>query len=144
MDAMRSNEPVDIDLARLKQVRTAANLTGAEVARRASLDRHNFYGIEAGRRRVSFETLLAIADALNVTDPITLTPPGPITLQKIRLRRRLTRNQLADKANVSYHLIYKIESGERRITPTLVQQLASILLVTPDEINAAVSANASQ
>ncbi len=52
--------------ARLKQLRLAAGLTQAELARRTGIHRPNIARVEAGRHTPSLETLAKIAEAMGV------------------------------------------------------------------------------
>lgn len=63
-------DPADIDGvrlgARLKQLRVAAGLTQAELARRTGIHRPNIARVEAGRHTPSLETIARLASAIGV------------------------------------------------------------------------------
>ena len=52
--------------ARLRQLRKAAGLTQAELARRTGIHRPNIARVEAGRHTPSLETLARLASAIGV------------------------------------------------------------------------------
>ena len=62
--------PITIDGARLgarlREVRVAAGLTQAELARRTGIHRPNIARVEAGRHTPSLETLARLASAIGV------------------------------------------------------------------------------
>ena len=53
--------------ARLRELRLAAGLTQAELARRTGIHRPNIARVEAGRHTPSLETLARIANAIGVS-----------------------------------------------------------------------------
>ncbi|MEM6269149.1 MAG: helix-turn-helix transcriptional regulator [Bacteroidota bacterium] len=53
--------------AHLKQVREAKGLTGTELARRAVLDRGNYYRLEGGKVNPSLSMLVRLAAALEMS-----------------------------------------------------------------------------
>lgn len=61
--------------ARLKQLRLAAGLTQAELARRTGIHRPNIARVEAGRHTPSLETLSRIAGAIGVPTTHVLSSP---------------------------------------------------------------------
>ena len=85
-DALRSasgttNGSADIAIdgeklgARLKELRLAAGLTQAELARRTGIHRPNIARVEAGRHTPSLETLSRIASAIGVSTTHVLASP---------------------------------------------------------------------
>jgi len=68
-----ANEPGDVAIdgerlgARLRELRLAAGLTQAELARRTGIHRPNIARVEAGRHTPSLETLARIANAIGVS-----------------------------------------------------------------------------
>lgn len=85
-DALRSasgttNGAADIAIdgeklgARLKELRLAAGLTQAELARRTGIHRPNIARVEAGRHTPSLETLSRIASAIGVSTTHVLASP---------------------------------------------------------------------
>lgn len=75
---------------RLKQARLNANLTQSAVAARAGVSRKAVQGAEAGR--VQLETLLAILQALALSDQLDRflpePPPSPLQLARLHGQRR--------------------------------------------------------
>lgn len=62
--------------ARLRQLRLAAGLTQAELARRTGIHRPNIARVEAGRHTPSLETLARLASAIGVPTTRVLTEDG--------------------------------------------------------------------
>jgi DNA-binding XRE family transcriptional regulator len=60
--------------ARLRELRLAAGLTQAELARRTGIHRPNIARVEAGRHTPSLETLARLASAIGVPTTLVLTP----------------------------------------------------------------------
>jgi len=60
--------------ARLRELRLAAGLTQAELARRTGIHRPNIARVEAGRHTPSLETLARIANAIGVSTTHVLVP----------------------------------------------------------------------
>jgi DNA-binding XRE family transcriptional regulator len=60
--------------ARLRELRLAAGLTQAELARRTGIHRPNIARVEAGRHTPSLETLARLASAIGVPTTVVLTP----------------------------------------------------------------------
>ncbi len=81
---------------RLKQARLRADLTQAEVAARAGLNRRTILNAEKGK--VQLENLVAILVAMNMADQLNMFLPvqeiSPLQLAKLRGRER----QRASKA----------------------------------------------
>ena len=53
---------------------------------------------------------------------------------QLRKSRNLTREQLAEKADISVPFLYDIENGRKNMTVTTLRKLASALCVTTDFI----------
>ena len=53
---------------------------------------------------------------------------------QIRKSKHLTREQLAEKANISVPFLYDIERGKKSMTVTTLQKLSCALCVTADFI----------
>lgn len=60
--------------ARLRELRLAAGLTQAELARRTGIHRPNIARVEAGRHTPSLETLARLASAIGVPTTVVLSP----------------------------------------------------------------------
>ncbi|TLQ39230.1 helix-turn-helix domain-containing protein [Streptomyces marianii] len=60
---------------RLRELRTQAGRSQADVARAAGLDRAYYVGVEAGKRNISLDNVFALADALAVDIVELFTPP---------------------------------------------------------------------
>jgi len=60
--------------ARLRELRLAAGLTQAELARRTGIHRPNIARVEAGRHTPSLETLARLATAIGVSTTVVLSP----------------------------------------------------------------------
>jgi len=60
--------------ARLRELRLAAGLTQAELARRTGIHRPNIARVEAGRHTPSLETLARLATAIGVPTTVVLSP----------------------------------------------------------------------
>lgn len=138
---MRKRETVPtFDPARLTALRTDQQLTAGALAERCGLYRQNLSSIETGRRPAAFDTVIELAQALNV-DPIELTTldPAKLPLSGIRLRRRISRVELAEKSDVSYHLWWQIETGRRNLTDALAERAAVVLDVDVDELRQALA-----
>jgi transcriptional regulator with XRE-family HTH domain len=63
--------------ARLRELRLAAGLTQAELARRTGIHRPNIARVEAGRHTPSLETLARIANAIGVSTTHVLVSREP-------------------------------------------------------------------
>jgi DNA-binding XRE family transcriptional regulator len=80
--AERTNGQEDIAIdgeklgARLRELRLAAGLTQAELARRTGIHRPNIARVEAGRHTPSLETLARIANAIGVSTTLVLVSRG--------------------------------------------------------------------
>ena len=73
---------------RVRALRKAVHLTIEEASERANIS-SKFYGeIERGKKRPSFDTILAIADALQVP-PVVLFHFDPQQIAPTELRRRI-------------------------------------------------------
>ena len=59
--------------ARLRELRLAAGLTQAELARRTGIHRPNIARVEAGRHTPSLETLARLASAIGVPTTVVLS-----------------------------------------------------------------------
>ena len=57
-----------------------------------------------------------------------------IRIYQLRQSRHLTREQLAEKADISVPFLYDIERGKKSMTVTTLRNLASALCVTSDFI----------
>jgi transcriptional regulator with XRE-family HTH domain len=83
-----SEETIDrfyIDVGRrIREARTGATLTQAQLASLAALTRSSVANIEAGRQRVPLHVLALIADALGI-DPRTLFAPHILGSTSLRL-----------------------------------------------------------
>lgn len=55
-------------------------------------------------------------------------------LRERRIEAGLSQRQLGEKLNVSPTSISRYESGDRGITPTLAQQLATVLEIEPFQL----------
>ncbi|MDE5737939.1 MAG: helix-turn-helix domain-containing protein [Oscillospiraceae bacterium] len=57
-----------------------------------------------------------------------------VRIFQLRKLRNLTREQLAEKADISVQFLYTIEIGKKNMTVTTLRKLASALCVTTDFI----------
>ena len=57
-----------------------------------------------------------------------------VRIYQLRQSRHLTREQLAEKADISVQFLYDIERGKKSMTVTTLRNLASALCVTADFI----------
>lgn len=137
---MRKRETVPtFDPDRLTALRTDQQLTVGALAERCGLYRQNLNTIETGRRPAAFDTVIELAQALNV-DPTELTTldPDQLPLSGIRLQRHISRVELAEKTDVSYHLWWQIETGRRNLTDALAERAAVVLDVDVDDLRQAL------
>ena len=129
----RSTRPGSLRHALLKLSASAPSPNSAACTARTSTRS------KPGAAPQRFDTVIELAQALDV-DPITLTTldGDRLPLSGIRLRRRISRVELAEHTDVSYHLWWQIETGRRNLTDALARRAAVVLDVDVDELHEAL------
>lgn len=126
----RREAVTSFDPDRLAAIRVDRKFSVSALARMVDFHRQNLSALEAGRRNAAFDTVLELADALAV-DPLELTnlDPAELPISGLRLKRRLSRVELAERCDMSYDLLWAIETGRRPLTDDRAQSVADVLRV---------------
>ncbi len=114
-------EPVDVRVRRrLRELRTEAGLTLAEVAERANIDLSTLSRLEAGKRRLALDHLPALAAALGVRadDLLGVRPPqDPRIRPQPRRCDGMTMWPLTRRGSTGGLHAYKIAISARKTKP---------------------------
>lgn len=136
----RSQASPSFEPDRLKQLRDERGLTQAELAERAGVARTYVVYWEGGTYTPTPANLLVLAEALEVAPhELTAVEPDQATLGDLRLWSGLNRSQLAERLGVSPPTLRSWETGVVELPPERINQLASLLEVTSEDIRAAAS-----
>lgn len=103
----------------IRMIREERNITKAELARSIDVSPAYITMIENGKKEnLSTNVLVSISKALNVTvnDLISgnVTTNIGYTIKKLRRRKGMTQEELANKSNISVRTIANYESGKRK------------------------------
>ena len=134
-------------------LRKSKHLSQAELADKLNLSRSIIGMWEAGQRKPSYETLKLLADYFDVSlDDLcgnVKTNPVGQRIKNLRLKNKLTQEELAIQLHTTKQTIYKYESGIiSNIPPSRIEAIASVFQTTPaylmgwtDDVHSAESEN---
>ena len=102
----------------IRKLRKEKGLTQQELADKCGLSKNGLWNYENENREPTIKTLENISKALNVTvnDLISgnVTTDIGYTIKKLRRRKGMTQEELANKSNISVRTIANYESGKRK------------------------------
>ena len=115
-------------------------LTLDELARRSGIARPNLIAYEKGRVTPGVDALARLARALGV-DPLALTATDPSApgLVDLRVRRGISRTEMARRLGLARSTFRLVERGEARLHPAVAARMARVLGVPLGELEAAVA-----
>ena len=133
MEAVRS-----FDGTALRRLRKARGMSHDALASLTSTARPNLIAYEKGTRTPSPAKLGVLARALEV-DPLDLmgVTPATATLAQLRARIGLSRSEVAAELGISRKSYDSIERGGARLRPNVGSELAALLRLSKDEVDAA-------
>ena len=156
---------INIDPKNLKELRLRKKLSRAQLAEKSNVSERQITRIESSKAGVTARiyTVNRLADALNV-DCKALSGASPLPndqqeaietfdqrinpkrLKDLRTRKKLSRRQLAEKANLSERQIARIESSERDVSvrTSTVKRLAFVLGIDKEILAGAKPSDPSQ
>jgi transcriptional regulator with XRE-family HTH domain len=133
----------------IKRLREEAGYTRTRLARMARINPHSVFRLETGKNQQAESRVLeGVARALGVpVDRIApdYYPPLPSVDQEVsfdrdrfkarRLELGLSRQQIADRAETNYHLVWEIERQQgRKVKPSNVYKLAHAVGLKPGDL----------
>jgi transcriptional regulator with XRE-family HTH domain len=129
---------VQIDPAKLRAARLAADLTQAQLAARLGTTQSVVSAWERGDRRPDVHQLVRLAAALGVNDILSLFLPGTRhTLEVLRIRAGLTQAKLAGRLGMSPKEWRAIEQGHQPVPVEDAGIIATALGVNVAQVLAA-------
>jgi len=118
-EGAKMSQPIDIIAKSLVRERESANLSLAEVARRANIAKSTLSQLEAGNGNPSLETLWALCVALNIPFAKLLEPQGNTTQV---IRKGEGTKVVSERADYQAILLATCPPGARRDVYLLMAQ----------------------
>lgn len=127
---LRGFEPL-----RLRAARTAAGLSGAEVARRCGIGASTYSQWELGAADPSISALARCTKVLNINiSDVVIVERGMEHLGDLRVMRGLTQGELAKLVGVSPQHVGALERGHVALSDTLARRVSDELRMELDRV----------
>ncbi|MBB6670499.1 helix-turn-helix transcriptional regulator [Cohnella nanjingensis] len=131
---------VDLVHDRIRRVRRIRDLTGAEVAERLGISTQYYYNIERGRRKLSAENAMKLADVFDVSVDYLLGQSTQAIIEDSMEKKGLTLTDLSEMTKLPIGYLKNIESIQP-IEPDYadISRVAKALELNPKVLHAALA-----